>query len=287
MATSPKRDVSNIPLGATGLIAALAEDYLLTVPDDASIEWVCNHSRNTQLALLHGFIDLALTYEREQEALAALEGWSITAGCAFHDHFCLAGPSSDPAQLQSATSLVEAFSRIAESSALFHSRADASATMWKERSIWAKCSLKPWDDPAAASWYQTSLYSPYEALTTADAAGAYLLIDRSTLLRQTASRTIHNTTIFFEPTGADDILMNSCYALFLSQTSAERATAVARFIDYLFSDRGQRVIASFGKEELGGFPLFAPVRDGFAASFLRGGTPQEGQWKISTENARP
>ncbi|KAK5030618.1 hypothetical protein LTS07_005402 [Exophiala sideris] len=243
----------NVLQGATGLVEALSDDYLTTVPKKASIAWICNHSRNTQLALLQGFIDIALTYERDQEALTAAEGWSITAGCAFHDHFCVAGPASDPADLRSATSVEDAFLRIARSSSLFHSRADASATMWKERSIWARCDLSPWEDKTAAEWYKTSLKSPSEALTSADAAGAYLLTDRSTLLRQTALRTIHNTTVFFEPTRPDDILMNSCYALVPSSLPEERAAEVSRFLAYLFSERGQDIIATFGVEELGGF----------------------------------
>jgi tungstate transport system substrate-binding protein len=137
--------------GATGLVKELAQDYLESRRKDGLIEWMCNHSRNTQLALLKGFIDFALTYERDQEALAQAEGWSYTAGCVFHDHFCLAGPPSDPAGLASADSLTDAFEKIAASSCLFHSRADHSATMWKEREIWSLTGREPWEDQASTS----------------------------------------------------------------------------------------------------------------------------------------
>lgn len=267
--------------GATGLIRALADDYLKTLPGDHSIEWVCNHSRNTQLALKHGYIDLGLTYERDQEEIAIAEGWSLSAGCVFHDHFLLAGPISDPANVRSASSVVDAFSRIASSKAQFLSRVDGSATMWKEQNFWAKCSLSPWEDKdALASWYRSTLFSPSEALAAADAAGAYLLIDRSTLLRQTMLYMIHHTTVFFEPTTSDDILMNSCYVVYSPKyTSTEKAATVMQCINYLFSSRGQHVIASFGKKDVGGFPLFMPNRDGFATSFLCGGRPRDGRWR--------
>ncbi|KAK5414501.1 hypothetical protein LTR06_004314 [Exophiala xenobiotica] len=271
--------IGNGGAGATGLVRALSEDYLTALAREASISWVCNHSRNTQLALLRGYIDIALTYERDQEALSEAEGWSRTAGCAFHDHFCLAGPASDPAGIRQAASLEDAFLRIAQSASLFHSRADSSATMWKECSIWHTCKLNPWEDKGAAAWYRTGVLSPSEALTTADAAGAYLLTDRSTLLRQTSLQTIHNTTVFFEPTSTDHVLMNSCYALIPTHMSNEHAVEVSNFVAYLFSERGQDVIGTFGSEELGGFSLFAPVRDGFATSFLQGGLPREGRWK--------
>ncbi|KAH7137480.1 hypothetical protein B0J13DRAFT_625255 [Dactylonectria estremocensis] len=272
--------IGNGGAGATGLVKALAEDYLESRGKDGRIEWVCNHSRNTQLALLNGFIDLALTYERDQEALAQSEGWSYTAGCVFHDHFCLAGPISDPAGLASTSSLADAFERIAATGSLFHSRADLSATMWKERGIWALTSQAPWDDKSAESWYKKSQLSPSEALQGADAAGAYFLTDRSTLLRQTGLRTISNSTVFFEPMQSGDLLMNSCYALFSSKlmgSDTALAHPVPDYFLYLTSPRGQEIIRNYGVEQTG-LPLFAPVGDGIALNHLRGGRQIDGKW---------
>lgn len=279
---------------------ALSEDYLTTQPQPASIAWICNHSRNTQLALLHDYIDIALTYERAQESIAADEGWSTTVGCAFHDHFCLAGPVSDPANIGSSPSVYDALLRIAETKSLFHSRADASATMWKEQDLWSRCGLAPWEeghsnvisspslppstDTASTSseWYQTTLYTPSEALITADTAGAYLLTDRSTLLRQTSLQNVHQTTVFFEPTSSDDVLVNSCYALISprEENTMGNATEIKKFLEYMFSERGQTVIATFGRDTLGGFSLFAPMKDGFARTFLRGGRPKHRKWIV-------
>ena len=272
--------IGNGGAGATGLLEALTNDYLNTSRKEGSIDWVCNHSRNTQLALLNGYIDIALTYERDQEALAASEGWSVTVGCAFHDHFVLAGPLSDPAGIRSAGSLRYALSCIAGSQAKFFSRADSSATMFKERSLWTSLRTEPWDDPTSrGKWYHNNVLSPAEALIAADTADAYLLTDRSTLLRQTALGTIHNTTVFVEPTQADNVLMNSCYALVPSQPSAKYAAEAKLFLDYLFSDQGQQLIAKFGSEELGGFAPFASVRDAFAKTSLEGGAPRDGRWQ--------
>ncbi|KAH7062513.1 hypothetical protein B0J12DRAFT_645627 [Macrophomina phaseolina] len=268
--------------GATGLLEALANDYLSTLSHPGSITWVCNHSSNTQLALFHGYIDLALTYERDNEALAASEGWSHTAGCIFHDHFCIAGPISDPAGLKSATSLSDALRKIAESKTLFHSRADGSATMAKERGLWSAAGLRPWASQDSAGWYKTSLDTPADALKRADAAGAYLLTDRSTLLRQTASRTISATTVFIEPQSLEDPLMNSCYALYSTALTGERFENASRFLDYLCSARGQDVIGSFGQGEAG-LPFFARLEEGFANTTLKGGVPRQGRWASSSK----
>lgn len=273
-----REDLTNL-VGATGLIEALANDYLSTLPEKRSITWVCNHSRNTQLALLHGCADVALTYERDQEGLAAAEGWSLTKGCVFHDHFCLAGPVSDPAGVGNAASLPDALGQIAKSRGLFHSRADTSATMWKERGLWSTCNLRPWENTeeggSDGQWYQTSLLSPSEALRAADAAGAYLLTDRSTLLRQVSMGTISSTTVFFEPTSENDVLMNSCYALCSTSPSPE----TVQFLDYLLTKRAQNVIKAYGKDQCG-LPLFAMAADGYARTTLKFGQPLEGRWVI-------
>ncbi|PSR74639.1 hypothetical protein BD289DRAFT_379866 [Coniella lustricola] len=296
--------IGNGGAGATGLIHALSNDYLSTLATARSIAWLCNHSRNTQLALLHGHIDLGLTYERDQEALAAAEGWSVTAGCVMHDHFCLAGPAGDPAGVahviahvastatsaSTLTSMQAALSRIAERKAPFHSRVDQSATMWKERSLWPP-GIHPWEHQASAStssWYRTSLLSPAEALRQAHAQGAYLLTDRSTLLRQVALGQLsasspdsdgekqekkQEMTVFLEPEGENDVLMNSCYAVHSPHPSPE----VVAFTEYLRSGRAQRLIAGYG-EDAAGLPLFARVADGFAKTRLRGGGIVGGKW---------
>ncbi|KAH8900915.1 hypothetical protein GQ53DRAFT_740748 [Thozetella sp. PMI_491] len=273
--------IGNGGAGATGLVEALATDYLSTLPEPRSIAWVCNHSLNTQVALHRGYIDLALTYERDREALAAPEGWSRTAGCVFHDHFCLAGPKSDPANLRGARSVADAFRRLAGQRVLFHSRVDGSATMEKERQLWLSCGLAPWRDEGAAQWYHTSLETPAGALKNADQAGAYLLTDRSTILRQTGLGTISNTTVFLEPTSPDDTLMNSCYALYSPLARGETKEAVEKFLEYLSSARGQGIIASFGAEVCG-LPLFAPVAEGFARTKLAGGRPAGQKWTYKT-----
>lgn len=236
---------------------------------------MCNHSRNTQLALLSGFVDIALTYEREQEEIAVSENWAESAGCIFHDHFCLVGPEHDPANVAQAKSVEEAFDRIAASHSLFHSRSDGSATMSKERDIWRRCHRTPWNEKS--KWYIQNKDNPANAVRNAAASGAYLLNDRSTLLKQVGLGAVTNVTVFFEPTDPFHPLMNSCYALH-TPLSTSSSREIARFIEYLKSDRGQDLIASFGADEVG-VPLFAPVKRGRRAE-IRFSAAQKKKVKI-------
>ncbi|PWY91605.1 hypothetical protein BO94DRAFT_564922 [Aspergillus sclerotioniger CBS 115572] len=260
--------IGNGGAGATGLIRALAEDYLTLHNHPGSIQWICNHSRNTQLALFHGHIDLALTYERDQEDISISEGWAKNKGCIFHDHFCLAGPQDDPANVTQAPSIEDAFSRIATAQATFHNRSDGSATMWKERQIWDLCRRQPWNDPDAG-WYESFLYTPSEAVTEANIAGAYLLCDRSTFLTMLSQGRVDDLRVFYEPDHSSDILMNSCYALSSPYARMGVAERVASFLAYLKSSKGQGVVARYGCDKVG-VPLFASLGEGYAKVKLTG-----------------
>jgi tungstate transport system substrate-binding protein len=287
---STNRLLRNGGAGATGLIRALALDYLsslsLSQLESGSITWVCNHSRNTQLALFHNYIDIALTYERSTEAIAETEGWSKTFGCVFHDHFVLAGPAADPAGVKGCGNINEALFKIwklgtqGTEGVKWHVRTDGSATMWKERSLWVMTPerLQPWrDTKASETWYQMSVCTPAEAVQRADKTSAYLLTDRATLLRQTALGTVERTTVFSEPRAEDDVLMNSCFALYSPDKKRGGNEHVQRFLAYAVSERGQRLIERFGMEEVG-VPFFAVVKDGFARSSLVRGVPTQGKW---------
>jgi tungstate transport system substrate-binding protein len=87
-------------------------------------------------------VDIALTYEREEEATAEDEGWSKTEGVLGHDHFVLAGPREDPAGIASCIDVVQSLGKIAlegwkgKDQVSFHTRGDGSATMHKEHSLW-------------------------------------------------------------------------------------------------------------------------------------------------------
>lgn len=142
-------------------------------------------------------------------------------------------PLSNPAGVKFGDSPDVAFKKIAEAGAPFHSRADGSATMVKERHIWSQLDLSPWT--TTPSWYTQTTLTPAEALVKADAAGAYLLSDRSTLLRQTHLRTIKSSTVFYEPSSSTDFLMNSCAALVADQPSE----MALRFARWLLSTKAQ------------------------------------------------
>lgn len=138
--------------------------------------------------------------------------------------------------------------------------------------------LQPWrDTKASETWYHMRDCTPAEAVQRADEASAYLLIDRATLLRQTALRKVKRTTVFFEPRAKDDMLMNSCFALYSPDRGRGGHGHVQRFLECAVSERGQRLIETFGAEDVK-VPFFAALKDGFAKSSLIRGRPIQGKW---------
>lgn len=260
------------------MLRALCTAYLAKNGEAGSIEWVCNHSRNTQVALFRQAIDVALTYERDYEALAEREGWSLNMGPVFHDQFCLVGPRADPANIKSANSIHAALECIASCRAPFHARVDGSATMAKEQELWNGTAHIPWQGQNAdtKSWYATSTLGPAEALYQADLSEAYLLTDRSTLLSETSKGRLANSRVYFEASKPGDHLMNSCYAA-VSAYPSPRGPHAQRFVKWLLTRQAQQVVANFGLSRVGA-QIFASLEQVLAESKLKGGRPMDHRW---------
>ena len=235
--------LGNGGLGPTGLLRVLSEAYLADadLQGKTKVEWVCNHSRHTQIALQAGVVDIAITYEREEEARAEREGWCVSKGVFCHDHFILAGPSSNPARLPPGVSIGTAFSMIAQSGSAFHTRGDGSATMHKEHDLWRIGGVER-EERERASWYTRIPATPFEALLNADADGAYLLSDRATFLLAKRRGEIRDMVAFVE---GGEILMNSCA---LGVRSTETRPEILEMVDWLHSSRAQELIRVYGRD---------------------------------------
>ena len=254
---------SNGGLGPTGLLRELCEVYLAphgTEPKpDVKFEWIVNHSRHSQAALQSSMVDIALTYEHEEEKRAEVEGWSMTIGLLCYDHFVLAGPSDDPAgvrqtlqRLQQYASPVppaaEAFQTIADAGEVFHTRGDGSATMHKEFEVWSETRVSP----QGKEWYRRVGGTPLEALRGAAKAGAYTFTDRGTFLTAYNAGDTGDMDVFVE--GGEGML-NPCSICI--RTDESRST-VLDFVAWLRGSVAQACIERYGMGSKCGVPLFTP-----------------------------
>ncbi len=184
-----------------------------------------------------------------------IEQGLINGGRKFaYNYFVLVGPADDPAGVAEAGSAVEAFKRIyqagEEGKALFVSRGDESGTHAREKLIWSLTGL----DPAGRDWYIESGQGMSETLILASEKQAYTLSDIGTYLKLKGDGRI-DLELYEIP---DNVMIN-VYSVYLSSkcTGAEREAALD-FIEFITSEKGQEIIASYGVDKYGQ-PLFYPA----------------------------
>ncbi len=245
--------IGNGGAGPTGILRALAEDFIIHHKLQADIAWVQNITRLTLDNLRHAEIDVGLTYEPWLEERAQIERWGTDYAMVFYDHFLVVGPKDNPAGVGASDTPAQAFAKIAahaeaQHKPMFLSRDDASGTNRKEQAFWRQCGLRPWEQ--ASAWYVRDPVFPQEALMHADILGLYTLTDRGTWL--STHDQMGGTAVFLQ--GAKELL-NPCHAL-LGPMPSPMAVA---FYGYLLSHRAQAIIADFGRDRYNGEALFAPA----------------------------
>jgi ABC-type tungstate transport system permease subunit len=247
--------------GHTGLLRELCEAFIRCHDEKFRIEWVINHSRHTQIALLGDIVQVGLTYEPEWEDIGIAEGWAERVTMAFHDRFILVGPVSNPANVTAGADIKVAMREIAthgeksraaggHQEALFHSRGDGSATHYKELQLWGLCGI---DLAYAKSWRRRIPLTPYEALRRADQDEAYAITDRATFLTARKDGVVSNLQVYVED---GKHLINPCAALI--NTKAPRNSLAREFAHWLASEEAQGIIENFGKKWRLQLPIFAP-----------------------------
>ena len=247
--------------GHTGLLRELSKAFIQRHDEKFRVEWVINHSRHTQIALLGDIVQVALTYEPEWEDIGIAEGWADRVTMAFHDRFILVGPASNPAKISAGADIKVVMREIAthgeksgavraHREALFHSRGDGSATHYKELQLWGLCGV---DLAYAKSWRRRIPLTPYEALRRADQDEAYAITDRATFLTAKKNDMASNLRVYVED---GEYLLNPCAALI--NLKAPKNRLAREFAHWLASEEAQRIIENFGKRWRLQLPIFAP-----------------------------
>ena len=244
--------------GHTGILRLLCEYFIASRGGGFCIEWVSNHSRHSQIALLGDVVQVALTYEPEYEDLAIREGWAERMAKVFNDHFILVGPAANPAGVVVDGTITDAIKAIAKhgssnatnhNDGLFQTRGDGSATFYKELALW---DLAYVDLSAAKSWRVTKPGTPYEALLNADRTGAYIITDRATFLTAKRDKALVSTVPFIE--GGSELL-NPCSALI--NIKAPHNALAREFALWLGTEEVQQMVAKYGQRWSVATPIFS------------------------------
>lgn len=197
-----------------------------------------------------GNADVLLVHDPEREKAFMEAGFGVRREEVMVNDFVLVGPAEDPADVKHASSIVNAFQRIAQRKALFISRGDSSGTHARELNLWKEASL----NPQGEDWYFSAGQGMGEVLTLAEEKHAYTLSDRATFLRRQKNGL---TLVILRE--KDESLLNPYGVIVVSPSRGAdlQVEWAEKFVDWLISVPVQQKIGQFGMDEFGQ-SLFVP-----------------------------
>jgi tungstate transport system substrate-binding protein len=186
-----------------------------------------------------GNADVLFVHHRPSEMAFVADGFGVKRFDVMYNDFILVGPQSDPAGIHDGTNLALALKKIAATKAPFTSRADGSGTHKMELSLWVAADIDV--KAASGTWYRETGSSMGATLNTASAMEAYTLTDRGTWIK------FGNKGPLIIKVEGDPRLFNP-YGVILVNPQRHPHTKAAdgqRFIDWLLSKTGQKIIAEY------------------------------------------
>jgi tungstate transport system substrate-binding protein len=193
--------------------------------------------------------DVLLVHSPAAERTFIANGFGKNRKDVMYNDFLVVGPASDPAGVKTASSAVNAFSKmntaIGAGTAKFLSRGDNSGTHSKEKSLWALANVAV---PTPGTNYISTGQGMGECLRMAGEMGGYTLVDRATWLANKPT----DLVVEFE---GDPNLFNQ-YGV-IEVIGAKQPEGAASFSNWITGPAGQTLIRNFGRVKYGR-PLFIP-----------------------------
>ena len=225
--------------GELGLLKVLAEEF--SKKYSTTLCWKKAGSGASLKLLREKKVDSIMVHAPAAEKKAVEEGWAIKRTLIGSNEFYIVGPLEDPAGIAVAKSAPEAYQKIANAKERFLSRGDNSGTHKKEMAIWQKAGISP-----AGSWYIVTKEFMMATLKKANEVKGYFMTDSSTWVA--GKKELPNLKILFR---GDPFLVNTYHGLCQPSGATPGQEYAVKFIDFLGSEEGQSIIATYGKDLYG------------------------------------
>ena len=223
--------------GELGLLQALGEAF--DKKEGARLIWIKAGSGASLNLLKTQQVDMIMVHAPEAVNKAIAEGWATDRTLIGSNEFYIVGPKHDPANIKSATSGADAYSKIAKAQAKFISRGDKSGTHQKEMDIWKKAGITP-----EGNWYIITNDFMTASLKRANVENAYFMSDSSTWVAE--KDVAPNLQILYR---GDKFLVNTYDALAAPSGKTSDRDIAVKFIQFVASDEGQAIIRNYGKSQ--------------------------------------
>ena len=225
--------------GELGLLKVLGETFSKDM--NATLCWIKAGTGDSLKFLKEKSVDMIMVHAPDAEKKAVIEGWATKRILIGSNEFYIVGPPDDPAKVSGAKSAADAYTRIANAKAKFFSRGDNSGTHKKEMDVWKKTGISPSGD-----WYIITKDFMKATLKRADTEKGYFMTDSSTWVAE--KQNVQNLKILFR---GDKFLVNTYHALCQPEGATPGAKIAAKFIDFVASEKGQKIMREYGKELYG------------------------------------
>ena len=183
--------------------------------------------------------DVLLVHSQQREKAFVAEGYAPRRYALMYNDFVIIGPASDPAGLAGKQDAVDALQAIAATKSRFISRGDDSGTHIKELELWRMAEFDP--GRYSGEWYREVGTGMGATINIAVGLGAYTLSDRATWLKfankSDFTILVEGDERLFNPYGIMRVTADKC--------PAAQIESAQIFIDWLTSDKGQNLIASY------------------------------------------
>jgi tungstate transport system substrate-binding protein len=197
-----------------------------------------------------GEADVLLAHAKSAEEALVAAGHGLERFDVMYNDFVILGPESDPAGIKAnaGADVLAAFQLIYDNQTTFVSRGDDSGTHKAELAHWTSINVEP-----SGSWYIEAGRGMGEVIQMADEMLGYTLTDRATYL---AMKDTVDIVVLVE---GDTKLFNQYGVIAVNPDKNDRINyeGAQKFIDWILSEKGQNMIAEFGKAEFGE-SLFVP-----------------------------
>jgi tungstate transport system substrate-binding protein len=191
----------------------------------------------------NGFTHITMGHARDATAQLVKEGYALKHSNFMYNITYIVGPKDDPARIGDLKDLTMAHKKIHETKAKYLSRGDGGGMDLLEQKIWRSLQLSP----AGQSWYSVSRKFMLDSLVDADNSGQYHMLDSSTWVMH-KSKVPNLKLMVVGPRNEYEICLIDPKRLPNLKYNFEYSE---KFYDLCLSDRGQNIIAEFGKNQYG------------------------------------
>jgi len=186
-----------------------------------------------------GDADILFVHHKKSEVEFVKKEFGVKRYDVMYNDFIVVGPQDDPADVQNAINVVEAYKKIAATKSIFVSRGDESGTHKKSLEFWHSIPVDLVD--SSGKWYREAGSGMGATLNLTSSINGYTLADRSTWM---AFQNKGSLVVLFE----GDSSMRNQYGITMVNPARHKHVKVPlalTFIGWVVSNDGQAAINDF------------------------------------------